>query len=272
MKKRLFYTLSLFVALALLVGPVAVVSAHAPWSANLRVNDTHPPGEIDCEQPAIAVDAAGNAYAVWMDWRNGFQDIYFAYRPAGRNWLSKNERVSDTSATASSTLRPDIAVDSNGNAYAIWAYELDGKLNIYFSYRPRGGSWGPKAQVSEETPGLWTKCTPAIAVDGAGNAYAIWADARSGDFDIYFSFRPAGGGWGSNTRVNNDRFWGNQFNPALAVDSSGNAYAVSVDTAYSTTANIYVSYRAGGASLGTQCKGERLDWNSAVLGIRSILR
>ncbi len=39
-----------------------------PWGANVRVNNDA--GGAHQEDPSIAVDAGGNAYAVWADGRN----------------------------------------------------------------------------------------------------------------------------------------------------------------------------------------------------------
>jgi len=87
---------------------------------------------------------------------------------------------------------PAIALDSSGNAYAVWKDFRNGDYDIYFSYRPAGGDWGPNVKVNDDA-GTSTQWFPAIAVDGRGNAYAVWMDERKGNFDIYFSYRPAEG-------------------------------------------------------------------------------
>ena len=46
-------------------------------------------------------------------------------------------------------------------------------------------------------------------------------DVRNGDADIYFAYRPAGGNWGANRRVNTDPGTTNQFEPAIGVDAAG---------------------------------------------------
>ncbi|HIC88402.1 MAG TPA: hypothetical protein EYP04_03240, partial [Anaerolineae bacterium] len=70
---------------------------------------------------------------------------------------------------------------------------------------------------------------PDIAVDGSGNAYAIWADCRNvnGDnnWDIYFAYCPVGGNWEANVKVNDDAGCAWQGTPSIAVDADGNAYA-----------------------------------------------
>jgi len=220
----------------------------APWSGRVRVNDET---AEDQWLSAIAVDASGNAYAVWEDYRNGHRppystpfngDIYFSYRPADGDW-GANVKVNDDAGTENQGV-PDIAVDASGNAYAVWDDYRNGGSDIYFSYRPFGGSWGANIKVSDDG-GTW----PAIAVDANGNAYAVWQSR----YDIYFSYRPAGGSWGTDVKVNDDPGEAENKFPAIAVDSSGNAYAVWEDWR-NGEGDVYFSYRPVGGSWGTNVK------------------
>ena len=218
------------------------------WSPNVQVNDDA--GTADQWFPNIAVDPAGNAYAVWQDYRNGNWDIYFAYRPVGGSW-GTNVKINDgPGASIRFQYQPGIAVDREGNAYAVWMDHRSGNWGIYFSYRPAGASWGSNVQVNDDA-GTTEQWEPAIAVDADGNAYAVWVDHRSGNWGIYFSYRPAGGNWGANTKVN-DRGLG--CNPAIAVDPSGNAYAVWRDARDDNNGDIYFAYRPAGGSWGTNVK------------------
>ena len=169
-------------------GPRPVTDA--PWGANVQASDDT--SGVSQSSPAIAVDGSGNAYAVWEDWRNRNDDIYFSYRPAGGDW-GPNLKVNDDPGT-SSQWNPAIGVDGSGNAYAVWEDWRNGDHNnyfncdIYFSYRPAGGSWGANVRVNDD-PGTANQVWSAIAVDASGNAYAVWDDERNGDYDIYFSYR-----------------------------------------------------------------------------------
>ena len=167
----------------------------------------------------------------------------------GGHW-SANVRINDD-ATTMDQYGPTIAVDGSGNAYAVWLDRRSGgMLDIYFAYRPAGGSWGPNERVNDD-PAVVGGERPKSAADVAGNAYAVWTDCRDGGWDnpdIYFSYRPAGGSWGTSVRVNDDtgRYWQNQ--PDIAVDAEGNAYALWADRHNS----IYFSYRPAGGSWGSR--------------------
>ena len=217
------------------------------WNVNQRVNDDT--GIEVQDWPAIVVDSAGNAYAVWKDYRNGDPDIYFSYRPVGGNW-SVNQRVDDGGTT--DVDHPDIAIDSAGNLYALWQDLRNSDPDVYFNYRPAGGSWGADERVSDAVAGT-VQYSGAIAVDGTGNAYAAWTDQRNGNADIYFSYRPAGGHWSTNERVNDDVGVAEQWGPAIAVDSTGNAYAIWQDNRNGNY-DVYFSYRPQGGGWGTNIR------------------
>jgi hypothetical protein len=223
--------------------------AGGTWAANERVDDTAGTGTQFI--PDIAVDGAGNAYAVWQDDRNGDEDIYFAYRPVGGSW-SQGVRVNDDPGTADQW-GPTIAVDGAGNAYALWTDERNGGYlaqDIYFAYRPVGGSWSADVKVND-TPSTSEQWAGNIAVDGAGNAYAIWGCLIGEDYDVYFAYRPMGGTWSASVKVNDDA--GVASSPDIAVDGAGNAYAAWTD-GRNGDADIYSAYRLAGGAWGASVK------------------
>ncbi len=208
------------------------------WGAAEHVDDDVVTNNPNATQswPAIAVDGAGTVYALWVDYRSGTYQIYFASRPAGGPWRA-NEKVND--AGVPTGFPPDLAVDQTGNAYAIWTDYRNGNHDIYFAYRPVGGAWGTSVQVNDGG-GTSIEWFPSIAVDGAGNAYAIWLDGRSGGH-IYFAYRPAGGVWLPNEQVDDVANVIVTGPNDLAVDGAGNAYAVWGDGRGGS--NIYFAHR-----------------------------
>jgi hypothetical protein len=105
MKRRRLAALVLLCALALAGMPVLPIAAQAPVPPGVapaapppsgplllpilptdsRVNDDA--GTASHAGPKIAVGPKGNAYAIWMDFRNGDYDIYFTYRVPYRVFL-----------------------------------------------------------------------------------------------------------------------------------------------------------------------------------------
>lgn len=208
-------------------------SVTGTWGVNVRADDGS--SATRQENPSLAVAASGDAYLVWQDNRNGTNDydIRFAARLAGGAW-SASVRVNDD---AGSTLQsyPALAMDPAGNAYVLW---LDGRnnasncapfasLDLYFAYRPANGAWGPNERVTDVPTPCMTIYT-TIVVDAYSNAYAAWADRRDGTYHIYFAYRPAGGVWSANERVDDSASPASA--PRLAVGADGAVYAVWLDS------------------------------------------
>ena len=84
------------------------------------------------------------------DTRNGHADIYFSSRTVTGTW-SANLFIND--AYTGTRSYPMLAVDRAGNAYAAWYDTRYGHDDIYFSYRPAGGSWGANVAINDTGAG-----------------------------------------------------------------------------------------------------------------------
>jgi hypothetical protein len=102
----------------------------------------------------------------------------------------------------------------------------------------------PSVKVNSDT-GTTVQDHPAIALGADAASYLVWDDARSGNADIEFARRdPTTGSWSANVKVNTDTGTRIQQNPAIALDSSNNAYAVWQDEVNGVgKADIYYSKR-----------------------------
>ncbi len=243
--------------------------AEGSWGTNVEVSDgqsmpcTNEDNYSNCSAPRIAVDGRGNAYAVWMDGRAQHLAVYFSNRPSGGYW-GPNIKVTDVSVPADGTAPSpaSIAVDTAGNAHVMWSDSRSGNPDVYYAYRPNGGSWSPAVKVNDDPnePGMQVQESPVIALDARGNAYAAWWDNRNGNIDrgvryadVFFSIRSPGGDWTPNVRVNDSaaRVTGG---PAILADGWGNLWAAWTDWRNATGllggyyVDEYTSYRpAGGA-------------------------
>lgn len=166
--------------------------------------------------------------------------------------LSWQDSVQVNDVSAGQQDRPDAAMGADSAAYLIWDdYRPGSNADIYFSLRdPVTGNWSANQRVNDDATGR-TQWNAAIAVDGAGVAYAVWQDHRddkkSSDANIYFAKR-SGGAWGANLRVNDDRRSAAlQSTPRIAVTSTGDAVAVWEDHR-SNAWNVYASHLPAGGT------------------------
>ncbi len=67
---------------------------------------------------------------------------------------------------------------------------------------PEDFPWQANKSVYTYLPDCTDQGSPDIAIDAAQNLYAVWSRSRDGGSDGYFAYRPNGGAWGANVRVN----------------------------------------------------------------------
>ena len=166
----------------------------------------------------MVVGAAGVAYAVWMsDNASGAFVARAAARSAGR-WqapvdLSTPGRVEDP---------PRVAVDSAGDAIAVWGWRDGsgvGNEVVQTAARAAGGAW--RAPVTLSAPGHYADY-PRVAMNPAGLAYAVWRDASTGI--VQAAARAAGGDWQPSVNLSTpDR---DSYDPEVALNAVGDAVAV----------------------------------------------
>ena len=83
----------------------------------------------------------------------------------------------------------------------------------------------------------------------------MWTDVRNGDANIYFAYRPAGGNWGANQRVNTDPGTANQVEPAIGVDAAG-----SISIAWTDDRNVDLDiYATRGTAAGGRNTATRVN-------------
>ncbi|MBI5055613.1 MAG: hypothetical protein HZB61_03225 [Nitrospirae bacterium] len=174
----------------------------------------------DALNPTIAVDSNGNAAAVWEQWDGLMNSIWANRYTAGSGWGTAGLIETDDTGNAS---RPQVAVDSNGNAIAVW-YQWDGSTNNIWTNRYTAGSgWGTAGLIETDNTGDASR--PQVAVDSNGNAIAVWYQSDGSTNNIWTNRYTAGSGWGTAGLIETDNA-GNALNPRMAVDSNGNAIAV----------------------------------------------
>lgn len=173
--------------------------------------------------PQIAVDKNGNAIVVWYQYDGSRYNILANYFDVlSGNWQGSVLIENDNAGSASS---PQIAVNSSGNAVAVW-YQSDGtRYNIWANYfDPLTGNW-QGAVLIESDEG--TADNPKIAINDSGNAVAIWwqyIDSRRSIYTNYFNTTT--GHWQSSPTLIEHDNTGDADSPQITMTNSGDAIAV----------------------------------------------
>lgn len=200
----------------------------------------------DANSPQLAVDANGNALAVWSQFDGTYTNIWANRYTADAAWgTAELIETADEHANA----RTAIAMDGAGNAWAVWS-QADTGTGLYRiranRYTPDNG-WETPALIATDVGGHGSGAD--IAVDEQGNALAVWRQRTDGRHDIWANRYTPNGGWGTAQRIEN-RDAGAASVPVLALDGSGRAMAVwSQDDG--SLRHIWVNRYTPGAGWGT---------------------
>jgi hypothetical protein len=205
------------------------LAAGNPWSPLVMINT---PNGSPAQNPQIAIDAAGNAVAVWnqKDTGSAYTNILSNRLPASGSWGTPVKVSIDDSDAFS----PQIALDAAGNALAVWETIASGTSQNILSSRlpvgsPTNSPWGTPLLVNSPTGGH--AYGPHITFDQDGNALAVWQQYVTADdvvSNILSSRLPAAAGsaWATPQTVNTDSNSQVAQGPQIAIDSSGNALVV----------------------------------------------
>lgn len=189
--------------------------------------------------PQAAMDARGDATAVWMRQDGSHPVVESSYRPEQGEW----EAPTQVSQPGEGSGNPHVAIDAKGDSLVVWRGEDEGEELLRAAYRPVGGSWGPPANVS--APGEQVQ-EPRAALDPDGNAIVVWAgdSGEEGGNDIVrAAYKPVGGEWEAPTALSADG--GNGFPSDVVFDTAGNA-ALVWQRSDGTTNLVQAAYRPAG--------------------------
>jgi len=231
---------------AALAGGVPVASAGASgWTLPPVPLAAPAAGTSD---PAVAMDAAGDAVAVWtVPAQGGEVSVVARSRPAGGDWSAPAPISTGLSAGAAS-----VAIDAHGNATAVWTAGTDLIApRARAAELPAGSTaWGAVhdfPHVGDVQP------LAQVAVDAGGEAVATWLELDSGSsvYAVRAAVRDPGGAWGAPATVSDPAgFSAESFGvPQVAVDADGGAVVAwtAQDTGPAFASHVQQATFAGGA-------------------------
>jgi len=200
--------------------------------------------------PEVAANAPGDFVVVWeSSYQDGSFTGIFGQRYAASGAPAGPEFRVNT-YTTSNQFEPGIASDAAGAFVVVWTSGQDGSNSGVFGqrYATSGAALGPEFRVNTYTTGA--QQAPAVASDGAGNFVVVWMSNTQGQFWDVFGQRYAASGvpLGPEFRVNSVTS-GDQVDPSIAADSSGNFVIVWGGTGYQIFGQRYAS---SGAATGLE--------------------
>jgi hypothetical protein len=186
--------------------------------------------DADVVSPQVALDAAGNAMAVWVHAATGSNALRAVrYTAANRTW-GASQVLSPADANAVSRAR--IALAANGNGIVIWeaAQKTPGSLThrVYVaSYKAAVDSWGSATVLSGADRNAEK---PSIAINAAGDSVVIWTghSTTSGLRDVYVSrYKAQDDVWGAPVSLGGAAGAQDSYvEPQVVINKAGDAVAM----------------------------------------------
>ena len=87
-----------------------------------------------------------------------------------------------------SAVEPAIAIDPAGNVVVVWGYFDGTDQVIQASERPAGGAFTPLDEISA---GGVDSFEPEVAVDGSGDAIAVWEEYGATETLVKAAYKPS---------------------------------------------------------------------------------
>jgi hypothetical protein len=198
--------------------------------------------------PAVAMDAAGDAVAVWtVPVQGGEVSVVARSRPAGGDWSAPEPISTGLSAGAAS-----VAIDAHGNATAVWIAGTDLIApRVRAAELPAGSTaWGA---VHDFPHAGDVQPLARLAVNAGGEAVATWVELDSGSsvYAVRAAVRDPGGTWGAPATVSDPAgFSAESFGvPQATIDADGTAVVAwtAQDNGPAYASHVQQATYAGGA-------------------------
>lgn len=129
------------------------------------------------ENPAVSMDAAGNATIMWEE---GFPTQIMSRTLSAKGvWTPPLSQGPDfIHPSKNAQIAPQIAVDRAGEVLAIWMEYYKGMYHIHSSQRPFGQPWNYMGAISSGLHSAHLHFTTSLAINESGSAVAVWHESN----------------------------------------------------------------------------------------------
>ncbi len=170
-----------------------VQAAYRPAGGSFGAPQTLSAVGYEAREPRVAMNASGEAVIVWSLASGLFEEVQSSSAAPGGLF---GEPVALTGFTTVASV-PQVALDSHGDAIAVWDGWDGSNIRIQGAVRA-GGSFGLPRFLS---PSGYNADTPQVAFDSTGDALAVWRFDGPPASTVEGDYRPAGGEFGASQRV-----------------------------------------------------------------------
>lgn len=154
---------------------------------------------VDATGARIAVDSVGNALAVFNAAQSSGSHVMASRYEVGSGWAAAeviDEGAPTCSAAACPQTAPDLALDADGNGFAVWLADDGVRKSVWARPFQADSGWGDPEQLDLDQVG--SSFSPVLALDTAGGAVVAWT---TDDPSLQAARFVPGQGWSASTRV-----------------------------------------------------------------------
>lgn len=171
------------------------------WSLAQGLDRDLPDVADNATNPRIAMNSAGYAIAVWVS--GGDKIVAAFYDPTNDQWAASGS-IENGADTAAANL-PEVSIDDNANAVAVWAQRLDinTQPDIYANRFTLNGGW--ENAVAIETNNVGEARFPQIAMNNS-QAVAIWTEFDGASTNLYSNILNVQNQWEGPTLMETNDF------------------------------------------------------------------
>jgi hypothetical protein len=183
---------------------------------------------------SVAMDASGNAIAVWGEQTHFWANSY----SAGGGWSTATVLM-DVGVIP--PLYAQVVMDGSGNALAVWAQQsIPATTHIMATRYVAGSGWSAASSLDNPALGSVNPSAPLpeIALDANGNAIAVWLQ-KDGNLDSVCTNRyVADQGWGTATLIETDS-QGDASNLKVVANGDGSGFVVWAEPSVNASINLW---------------------------------
>ncbi|MCW8966051.1 MAG: hypothetical protein OQK82_05105, partial [Candidatus Pacearchaeota archaeon] len=172
--------------------------------------------------PQVAINDNGNAMAVWEQFDGVSHNVWANHYDSQSGWGTA-ERIENNSQDRKVYFHPEVMMDKNGNAIAVWQKTSAGVVSIWANRYDASLGWQTAQTI--ETNDRYHAYDPQIAMDAAGNAVVVWGQYDGKRYNILSNRYDMSTGWSTEEIIDNNTS-GSAFDVQISMDSQGNAVAV----------------------------------------------